>query len=554
MHLTLAEKLSAMSFNYEKIKAEQEQGSMWASYSDLFTMLSMVFLLLYVSASLRSGSFGVQKEQEYQKIKAEVEDLRQQIKVYNTLKENYLQTGATQEEQQVYTELMDKLVLLKEEAKEEKENLRKAAQENEVKEMALNKYQQAIRNIINANMLSSARVKKRDFVIDAKEQTIEENRQAISSLETEVKQKENEIIDGQEKIASMNSQLEGKIKALKKAHKKQKISKAKMNKEIQKLREKNSQQVAQLEQSNKKVSEELDLAQSRLTHAEKTIAQKEKTINAVEAEKTQIQRQIASLQGDFEQKMKSEKAAFEKQLKAQKLSAKARAKKQAQFAAQERKKQQALSQKIAKMEGEFKEVQGELQKAKALANAKKNLINRIKNNLAKSGVAATVDPKTGDVIIKFGDEYFDTGKAHLKPGMRDILKKFMPLYTQSLFDDPKTAEKIKNVEIIGYASPTYQGKYVNPRSLAAEDKEAVNYNLDLSYYRARSIFDYIFDTKKMKYRYQSKLLPRLKVTGRSFFAGQVDREIAQEMSQAEYCKRYDCKKAQRVIIRFDLGN
>ena len=96
---------------------------------------------------------------------------------------------------------------------------------------------------------------------------------------------------------------------------------------------------------------------------------------------------------------------------------------------------------------------------------------------------------------------------------------------------------------------------MNPVSLKAEDRQAVNYNLDLSYYRARSIFDHIFDTEKMKYKHQKDLLPRVKVTGRSFLAGQVDRELAsQGMTQAEYCKRYDCKKEQRVIIRFDLGN
>lgn len=543
-----------MSFNYEKIKSEQEEGSMWASYSDLFALLSMIFLFLYVTASMRSGSFGVQKEQEYQKIKAEVEDLKQQIKVYNTLKNNYLQTGATQEEQSVYTELMDRLVLLQEEAKTEKEELRKAAKENEVKEQALNKYQQMIRNIINANMLSSARVKKRDLVIDEKVQDIEQKDQAISSLEQDVKQKEETIVQGQSQIAKMNVQLEKKIKDLQKAHKNQKISKDLMNKQIAELKKQTEAKVVELEEVNKKVSEDLNQKHSELKQAQSTIAQKERTISAIAAEKEKITQEVANMQGEFEQKMKAEKAAFEKKLNAEKLSGKAKAEAQARFAAEAKQKQAELSERMASMQGEMKEVQGELEKAKALMNAKKNLIKRIEGNLAKSGLQATVDQKTGDVIIKFGDEYFDTGKAHLKPKMREILQKFMPLYTESLFSDPKTAEKIKNVEIVGYASPTYKGRYVDPVSLAAEDKEAVNYNLDLSYYRARSIFDHIFDTSKMKYKHQSRLLPKVKVTGRSFLAGQVDREIAQDMSQAEYCKRYDCKKSQRVIIRFDLGN
>ena len=60
----------------------------------------------------------------------QVEDLKQQIHVYDTLKQDYLQNGATADEQQTYKELMDKLSLLKEQAKDEKDQLRQKASEN----------------------------------------------------------------------------------------------------------------------------------------------------------------------------------------------------------------------------------------------------------------------------------------------------------------------------------------------------------------------------------------------------------------------------------------
>ena len=48
-------------------------------------------------------------------------------------------------------------------------------------------------------------------------------------------------------------------------------------------------------------------------------------------------------------------------------------------------------------------------------------------------------------------------------------------------------------------------KFIDPKSLSAGDRKAVNYNLDLSYRRAKSIFSYIFDTDKMQYKYQKSL-------------------------------------------------
>ena len=116
------------------------------------------------------------------------------------------------------------------------------------------------------------------------------------------------------------------------------------------------------------------------------------------------------------------------------------------------------------------------------------------------------------------------------------------------------AKKIKSVDVIGFASPTYRGKYVNPNSLDPKDKKAIEYNLDLSYRRARSIFDHMFDTRKLKFEDQKKLLPLVKVSAKSFFSGNKDgRMPASNMSRREFCKKYDCKKEQRVIIKFDLN-
>lgn len=199
-------------------------------------------------------------------------------------------------------------------------------------------------------------------------------------------------------------------------------------------------------------------------------------------------------------------------------------------------------------------MQGSYEKLRQVANARRDLAERIKRNFAKAGIRAEVDAQTGDVTIGFGDEYFETDRSNLKPRMTHILKETIPVYSQSLFEDLKISSKIKAVEIVGFASPTYQGKFVDPKSLSSDDRNAVNYNMDLSYRRARSIFDYIFDPAKMSYENQERLLPLVKVTGRSYLAEKLERGPSSVgTSVADYCLKYDCKQAQKVIIKFNLG-
>ncbi len=237
-------------------------------------------------------------------------------------------------------------------------------------------------------------------------------------------------------------------------------------------------------------------------------------------------------------------------MKREKLTGAALAAREAQFRAEADRKQKALGDQVASLGAKYQSQSAELAKAQENLNARKNLANLIKSNFAKNGIKADVDVKTGDVILAFGDQYFDSDSSNLKNGMRKILEQAVPVYSNSLFENQTIADKISNVEIVGFASPTFKGKYIDPKSLNPEDRAAVNYNLDLSYNRARAIFNHVFDQNKMQFKYQQKLLPLVKVTGRSFF-DQAERGIATEAPDS-FCKKNDCAKLQRVIIKFNL--
>jgi outer membrane protein OmpA-like peptidoglycan-associated protein len=219
-----------------------------------------------------------------------------------------------------------------------------------------------------------------------------------------------------------------------------------------------------------------------------------------------------------------------------------------------------LKGKIEATESELAGVQaanvglkGDLERTRAVANARKDLAGKIASTFAQSGVKGAVDARTGEVTLDFGEEYFDTGSTALKPKMRVSLEKFIPLYAKSLFSDPKIAAKIGSVEIIGFASSTYMGKYVNPKSTRPEDKAAIEYNLKLSFGRANSIFSHVLNQSKLSKEDRDRLMPLMKVVGRGYLPeGRAPADIPDGLSEKEFCARYNCKKAQRVIVKFTM--
>jgi len=581
-----------MGFDYDQLKANQDtEGSFWASYSDLFMVLSLVFLLLYVVAGLRSGTSSMKSIMEYEQLKKENADYKEQIKAYSTLKDDYLTKGATESEQETYEKLMDKLSLLKDEAKEEKNQLRKKAQENAEKEEALNQYQQVVRNIINTNMLSSARLKRKSKVITKIDKSLEEKKVEVKELNKVVAEKQSEIEKRKEEIEEANSKLDTKVAQLQKAYKKNKITKAMMNAKMNKLKKKANEEIQELQSKANEVESELQTAMSSLSDAQKeinqkdqTIAQKNSELSELEKKKKQTEAEIEDMKSEFREARSKAQKEFNEQLKYEKISALERSKKIQEFtdklAAQkadldkkvdalegemESKKQElaraaasveAAKAQAANLKGQNSALSKDLAKAKATLEAKKKLTKKISDSLRKAGVKASVDGKTGDVVLDFGEEYFDTGKSNLKGQMKATLQKFMPAYSKSLLSDQEIASKIKSVKIVGFASPTYKGRYVDPRSLKQEDREAAKYNLKLSYKRAESIYDYIFDKKNMDYKYQKEILPLVEVAGKSYFSEgeEKQREIASNLKSGEYCKKFDCKKSQRVIIKFDMAD
>jgi len=588
-----------VAFDYDKIKSKEEGGTHWASYSDLFMVLSVIFLLLYVVSSIKSGSFNIQKHIQYQKMVRENENLKSQITSHNALNEEYLKNEASNKEKKTYQLLMSKLDLLQDDAQKERDRLLEESKDNEAKRQALNEYQSIIKGIIDANVSAKHKIKRRDIVIERKREALREkedeladSRRNIEQLKGSVFEKEKQITLNEMAIENVKNELSKSIEKIESERNRAQLSKVEFEKKIQDSKRLANQQIESIKAKSTKYEQELQATKSDLAGAETHLMtvteqlQKEKEENEkmVTDYRKNIEdqnRQIAQMKSEHEEQVKSERRALLDEIKKEKLSKNQKAKRLAEFKKDAVKKEKELSKQIQDMENQVaktenaletakkeetrylaslddlkKEKEGlskDLKAAKAKATAKKKIVSEIQKAFQKAGVNAKVDPGTGDVVLSFGDEYFDMGSSKLKDGMATKLKRFMPIYAESLFKDKNIAKKIENVEIVGFASSTFRNKYVNPQSLRPEDQEAINFNLKLSFDRANSIFRYAFDPRKVEFEHQRTLLPKIKVVGRGFLPdGENPSRVPAGVNTKDFCSKYDCKKAQRVIVKFNL--
>ncbi len=549
-----------MSFNYDKHKNHQDDGHFWTSYSDLFLGLSTIFLLLYVTSSLKTNTSGMKQEMEKQKLTMEVQDLKNQLKMYDSIKKDYLKKEASTSEADQYAELMDKLTLLKEEAKDEKTRLRQAAQDNEKKESALNQYQQMVRNIVNANVLSKTKIKKRDDIIDEQDDTIVSQEDQITSLNEEVDLKKKMISDNENKIAKAQEQLENKQSELKDALKNKEISKKAYEQKMAALSRDNQNRIDKLNEQISESEKDLKTSQARLGQLSTDLSKTKNELDSKSLEATDLKAKLGSVEGEYAKKMDDMKGTFEAEkardkaklegeLNNAKMGAAEKAKRLAAFEASAKAKEKELGDKLAGMTKDLGEKEKELKAAMAERDLRKDVATEIKKGFQKAGIKADIDLQTGEVMLDFGDAYFETDSAKLNADMKSILEKAMPVYAKSLFGNDKVKDKISAVEIVGFASPTYGGKFVDPKSSAKKDKEALKYNMDLSYKRAKSIFSHILDDKTMEFDHQKDMYPVMKVSGRSFLDVMKVKNVA---PGTDFCKANDCKKSQRVVIRFSM--
>jgi hypothetical protein len=560
----------------------------------------------------------VSQQTQLQAAKEKAEAMEKQIKAYDVLKEDYVKNGASQDEIKVYRDLMDHMDLLASDSRKERDEANQKAKDANEKAKSLNYYQQMVKNIISANLVAGGKVKNRDMMIGEKDNDITGLESTVQTQEGTISKNNEKINNIETNLQKQIAETKYAYRSKKNSQAKMDAAIAKLESDSQQkvsaLQQQNVQASTQLDQTKAQLAQKSQEAQNLVVSMNQKEAQYKSNIEGMEqqhasqvaAEKASFDRSMNELKLSADQRLAQEKAyaaGQEQKNKAyqEKLSgmndelAKTRngikdieSKYQGSINSLQAAKQasdQQLAQAKAYGAGKDAEAKGYQDKLagmnKELGNLKNGmqslasqnkglgadlaasqqklneqrlLADAITKNFKKAGIDASVNGKTGDVVINFQGEYFATGSADLKTGMKSILEKTFPVYAKSLMENKAIANRIGSVEIVGFASPTYKGKSVDPNGLSAESRAAVNYNMDLSYQRAKSIFEHVFDTSQMQFEHQRQLLPLVKVSGRSYLATDKipGRSTAALDQGADYCSVFDCKKSQRVIIKFNL--
>jgi myosin heavy subunit len=553
----------------------------FGSYSDLFMVMSFVFLFMYVVSSINTGVTVIQERQRSQ---TERKKLETTVAKY----ERKLDTELNEEQKKEYDQLKAGILKMREDAKATREYQEKMAELAREKEKELDVYQESIKTMMIDSIKVSERIKQKEEIInkikDEAASTIKTQDRAIASLKEEVDSKQKVLEERTAEIQNRTKEIQ-KIEKRVEELKHKEVLAASQAKELRELnqalvqKEKVLEEVKQTESVVRQEKEKLYKASiiqaNRLSREKEIIAQNSQAeIERIQQEKQNLLKQS---KGELEELRKSKEkekaelaastAAEMKNIKAQTESDKARfaaAKalemeniknqteaEKAKFAAtKEAELQKLKSEKEAELAGLKDKYQ------KATEGLRKEITVALGNKMRNSGLNVHVNPSTGDVTVLFKHAYYDYNSAVLKESMKEELKAFIPLYAKSLFENKKYAGAISSVEIIGSSSPSFKGKYVNPRALASVDeRKAMTYNLDLSYRRAKSIFDFTFLTQDLAFDHKDEMIPLIKVTGTGYLQAMDDLVQLPADTQKKdkgFCGIYNCEVFQKVTLRFNL--
>lgn len=138
---------------------------------------------------------------------------------------------------------------------------------------------------------------------------------------------------------------------------------------------------------------------------------------------------------------------------------------------------------------------------------KSEVAKDLAKELNAKNVDAQIDLLTGNV--KLSDlQLFELGSYELSDDGKTFLNKFIPIYLNAVFENPKIADKVENIVIQGHTdSQTFAG-------IDSKDIQFIK-NMELSTKRANEVAKYVFYTPYNK-AYSPKLHKMLQVVGKSY--------------------------------------
>ena len=373
-----------------------------------------------------------------------------------------------------------------------------------------------------------------EALTETQKREYEELRQGLAQLQDDARQARLE----QERLAKLAEEKENALVKYQDSVKTMAVIQARANEELKLKEEKLLSATEEVKEQNRTIASlETDLSEKtqEVTRREDEIAKIQNRVKELSSKATLARKQSQELEA-----LKSELETREAELVTAKTA-------EAELAKEKEELAKSKDEEISELQEKYK---------KATAGLRKEIAGSLASQLKARGIQATVDKSTGDVTVKFANAYFDYNSSTLKDEMKKELESFIPIYAKSLFGNKRHADAISSIEIVGSASPSFNGKYINPRAVASEaEKSALNYNLDLSYRRAKKIFEHTFFAKDFKFQYREEMMPLVKVTGTGYLQALEDlKELPKEEQSKEngFCGQYNCQAYQKVTLKFNL--
>ncbi|ROO74767.1 OmpA family protein [Vibrio crassostreae] len=122
------------------------------------------------------------------------------------------------------------------------------------------------------------------------------------------------------------------------------------------------------------------------------------------------------------------------------------------------------------------------------------IIKDINDKLNAEGIGVQADPETGDISIT-DSILFDLNDYKLKASGQEFLEKFIPIYSDAIFQSQATADEVSRVVIEGHSS----------------SEGAFDRNMELSVLRANSVIAFV---NSMEFSNKQRFFDKAVISGR----------------------------------------
>jgi hypothetical protein len=472
-------------------KNHESDSTVWTSYSDLFTNVAIIFLVMFVFALVKATV-------------SQFRTVQSQIQHSNELKAKLSEADINQGKERI------------------------AKVEKTVSEMV-----------------------QYEHVIDAKVLELNEYAKKLQSNKQVLK----DIIESQAKQDAMMNSAHEQLKLEQNQRKQKEIALEKAQKQIKSFDQKENSQMELIAKLQRQMSEvELQFQENRLT-TEKLGRDKavlSEKLASFSKQNEGLKKEYETLVGKYNQVNAHSKGIADE---AASLNSKlAQSSGDADKWKGEFQKKlwelDHLKGQLAESQGRFNQLAQTMSKLKD--SIKNGVATKLKEKFKEKKLDAQVDPKTGEVVLLSGEAFnFEKGSAKLSKDAKSVLKKLIPIYSEVLLGDPKILSQISTISMEGHSSPSFAKKYVDPE---VQNADAYSYNMKLSALRAASVANYLMGNDIGNYPHKDKMKTLLQSVGFGYMKplrlDTTRRTLASEKIQD--CGPWDCSRSQRVQINFLL--